>query len=73
MSASYAQKPFEIVFPPQVPFSSTLRWARAHRLNTQQETPRTISYRIAGSARDEKELAAAAAFCEEHAAKLELD
>jgi hypothetical protein len=72
MNTSYAETPFELVFPPQATFSWTLRWARAQRLKREQDTPRTTSYRIAGSARDAKELAAAAAFCEEHAAKLEV-
>ena len=71
MSTTYAETPAELVFPPQVPFSWTLRWARKHRLDRAKETPRT--YRIAGSAGSGRDLAAAIAFCEAHGAKLELD
>ena len=69
--AEYLDTPPELIFPPQYPFSWTLRGARAQRLRT--KTPPAIArYRIAGSARDEDEVAAVVAFCKAHDAKLEL-
>jgi hypothetical protein len=64
--------PPELVFPPQVPFSWTLRGARARRLN-QSGPRRAIRYRIAGVAAGADELAALEAFCAERGASLELD
>jgi hypothetical protein len=72
MEATDAETPPGPVFPPQVPFSWTLRGARAQRLKSER-APRSISYRIAGAAREVDELAAAIAFCEEHNARLQLD
>jgi len=69
--AEYLDTPPELIFPPQYPFSWTLRGARAERLRP--KTPPAIArYRIAGSARDEDEVAAVVAFCQAHDAKLEL-
>jgi hypothetical protein len=72
--AAHADTPPELIFPPQYPFSWTLRGARAQRLRAKR-TPAitTTSYRITGSARNEAELTAALAFCEEHGARLEMD
>jgi hypothetical protein len=61
----------DLVFPPQYPFSWTLRGTRTQRLRATRESAIT-RYRIAGSARDAKEIAAVVAFCEAHNAKLEL-
>lgn len=71
MEATYPQTPAELVFPPQVPFSWTLRWARARRSEGVRTQER--SYRIAGSARSPEELSAAIAFARENGARLELD
>ena len=71
MDNAHSDTPAELVFPPQVPFSWTLRGARAARLAANQAR-RRISYRIAGVA-DADELDALAAFCEQHGARLELD
>jgi len=71
MGAEHAQTPSDLVFPPHVPFSWTRRWARAHR-DDRVTLPRR-AYRIAGSAASHSELAAAIAFCQAHAARLELD
>ena len=61
----------ELVFPPQYPFSWTLRGAPARRV--QARTPAGVTrYHISGSARDAHEVAAVVAFCAEHHAKLEL-
>jgi hypothetical protein len=62
--------PPELVFPPQYPFSWTLRGARARRLRA-KTAPAITRYRVTGSTRDANELAAVAAFCEAHNAKLE--
>jgi hypothetical protein len=74
MQSIYEETPIELVFPPQVSFSWTLRGAHARRLRAQrlkesrliETTDSTISYRIAGSAREASDLAAAIAFCGEH-------
>lgn len=71
MDATSAQAIAEPYFPPQVPFSWTLRWARAHRPDRTVVTWR--AYRIAGSAGSDADVAAAVAFCEAHGATLELD
>ena len=71
MDNGHSDTPPELVFPPQVPFSWTLRGARAARLGAGRAR-RRISYRIAGVA-DVNELDALAAFCEQHGARLELD
>jgi hypothetical protein len=60
----------ELDFPPQYPFSWTLRGARDQRLRTKRAP--TTRYSIAGSARSGNEIAAAVAFCAAHNAKLEL-
>src|SRR5262245_11706941 len=67
----HSETPPELVFPPQVPFSWTLRGARAARLRGNQAAG-GVRYRIAGVAAADK-LAALAAFCREHGATLELD
>jgi hypothetical protein len=67
----YRDTPPELIFPPQYPFSWTLRGARARRLRA-QAAPTISHYGIAGSARDANEVAAVVAFCEAHNAKLEL-
>jgi hypothetical protein len=69
--AAYPDTPPEFVFPPQYPFSWTLRGARAQRLRAKR-APAVTHYRIAGSTRDANEVAAVVAFCEAHNAKLEL-
>jgi hypothetical protein len=71
MEATYSPEPSELVFPPQAPFSWTLRWARKHREREQAAMPAT-AYRIAGLARSTEELAAAIAFSERHDARVEL-
>jgi hypothetical protein len=71
MDNAHSDTPPELVFPPQVPFSWTLRGARAARLSAGKPR-RSISYRIAGVA-DMNELNALVVFCEQHAATLELD
>ena len=63
--------PTELVFPPQYPFSWTLRGARAQRLRAER-APAVTRYSIVGSARDANEIAAVIAFCEKRNAKLEL-
>jgi hypothetical protein len=68
---AYADTPPELIFPPQCPFSWTLRGARAQRLRP-TTAPAVTRYHIAGSARDANEIAAVVAFCEAHTAKLEL-
>ena len=65
------ETPPELVFPPQYPFSWTLRGARAQRLRARR-APAVTRYTIAGSARNGDEIAAAVAFCTAHDAKLEL-
>jgi hypothetical protein len=62
-------QPSDLIFPPQAVFSWTLRWARAHRSERTKSVVR--KYRIAGSAANDAELAAAVAFCERHGATLE--
>jgi hypothetical protein len=69
--AAYPDTPPELIFPPQYPFSWTLRGARAQRLRA-KKTPAGTRYRATGWARDEAELAAVLAFCEEHGARFEL-
>lgn len=71
MNAAHPQPANEPHIPLQAPFSWTVRWARAHRLDRTVVRPR--AYRIAGSATSDADLAAAVAFCEAHAATLELD
>jgi hypothetical protein len=71
MDNTHSETPPELVFPPQVPFSWTLRGARAARLGA-SKARRSISYRIAGVA-DVDKLDALKAFCEQHGARLELD
>lgn len=71
MNATHAQMPVDLVFPPHVPFSWTLRWAQTHR--KEQDTVTRQGYRIAGYAASDADLAAAVAFCETYDATLELD
>jgi hypothetical protein len=71
VEAVHPDTPPELIIPPQYPFSWTLRGARAQRQRA-KTTPAITRYRIAGSARDTDEVAAAVAFCEAHNAKLEL-
>src|SRR5262245_57026562 len=49
MDNAHSEIPPELVFPPQVPFSWTLRGARAARLGA-SKARRSIGYRIAGVA-----------------------
>jgi hypothetical protein len=72
MEATHLSTPPELVFPPQVPFSGTLRGARAKRLRAERDAL-PVSYRITGSAQDARGLAAAIVFCDKHGATLELD
>jgi hypothetical protein len=69
--AAHSGASHDLQFPPQYPFSWTLRGARAQRLREGSRSP-VVRYRIAGSARHAAEIAAALAFCEAHDAKLEL-
>lgn len=71
MEFTHAQTPPELIFPPQAPFSWTLRWARTHR-SERQATDRRM-FRIVGSTRNAEELSAAVAFARAHDARLELD
>ena len=71
MDATYERRATHLTFPPQVPFSWTLRWARARRHDRTAMRPR--AYRIAGSAANDRELAAVVAFCKSQAASLELE
>jgi hypothetical protein len=71
MDNAHSETPPELVFPPQVAFSWTLRGARAARVAGNQAAG-GVRYRIAGVAAAD-ELATLAAFCREHGAKLELD
>jgi hypothetical protein len=71
MENAHSDTPPELVFPPQMLFSWTLRGARAARLTANKER-RRIGYRIAGVA-EADELDALATFCEQHGATLELD
>ena len=74
MNATHVHRQIELSFPPQVPFSWTQRWARAHRADRADRAVVTQrAYRIAGSAGSDADIAAAVAFCEAHAATLELD
>ena len=57
MAATYSQTPAELVFPPQVPFSWTLRSARARRLEAAKRAAAS-DYRIRGFAVGAKGLAA---------------
>ena len=66
-----SETPAELIFPLQVPFSWTLRGARAQKMN-ESRFRRSVRYRIAGVAKAD-ELASLAAFCQEHGAKLEFD
>jgi hypothetical protein len=68
VDATYARTTPELVFPPQVPFSWTLRWAHG----SEPVRAERHAYRIAGSAESAVELAAVVAFAREHHAKLEL-
>jgi hypothetical protein len=70
MDLADAQTPAELIFPPQAPFSWTLRWARAHGSGRQVMQPHT--FRIIGSPRSAEELSAALAFAREHDARIEL-
>jgi hypothetical protein len=70
MNATHPETPTDLVFSPQTPFSWTRRWALAHRKGT---TDVRRAYRIAGSARTDRELAAAAAYCRAHRATLVLE
>jgi hypothetical protein len=72
MQAPRHQTPPELIFPPQVPFGWTRRWAFVDELKVERDAPRPISNRIVGSAHDARRLAAAIAFCNEHGATLEL-
>lgn len=72
MEATRSLTPPELVFAPQVPFSWTLRGARSRRLRAEHDAL-PASYRIAGSARDARGLAAAIEFCDKHGARLVLD
>ena len=71
MDNAQSHTPPELVFPPQVPFSWTLRGAHAARLRAGRAS-RRIGYRIAGVT-DVKDLDALATFCEQRGARLELD
>jgi hypothetical protein len=71
MEAMYSQTPSDLVFPPQVPFSWTLRSVRARQ--REKTAGRSIRYRILGSARDLERLAAAISFCNQHDARIELE
>ena len=71
MKATGSLQPSELIFPPQGPFSWTLRWARKHRAERPKVAART--YRITGSATGDEELAAALAFCDRHGARFERD
>jgi len=71
MDNADSNTPPELVFSPQVPFSWTLRGARAARLGAGRAR-RRISFRIAGVA-DVDELDALDAFCKQYGARLELD
>jgi hypothetical protein len=73
MGSTYAETPPELIFPPQVPFSWTLRGAWARRMQAERTAPPVVSYRIAGAAADAGALAAAVAFCKDQDAVLELD
>jgi hypothetical protein len=70
MDATCAPQPSDLIFPPQAPFSWTLRWARAYRSERTKSVVR--KYRIAGSAANDEELAAVVAFCERYGATLDL-
>ena len=71
MRSADSETPAELIFPPQVPFSWTLRGARARRMN-ESRVGRSVRYRIAGVAQAD-ELATLAAFCQRHGATLELE
>ena len=71
MNATHAPTPADLVFPPQVPFSWTLRSARARR--SEAPTTELRTYRITGSARSAEELSRAMAFCRAQDARLDLD
>jgi len=73
IDATHAETPFDLVHPPQVPFSCTLRWARARRQVAGQSPSTATSYCVTGEARDADELSTVIAFCKEHHARLELD
>jgi hypothetical protein len=72
MGATYEETPPELIFPPQWPFSWTLRGAWARRRRAEQAAAGPVLYRIAGTADDAADLAAAMAFCREHKAVLDL-
>jgi hypothetical protein len=69
MEVTYTPESSDLIFPPQAPFSWTLRWARKRRDAEAKAAART--YRIEGLAASEEELAEAIAFCERHGATLE--
>jgi hypothetical protein len=69
MEATYSPELPDLIFPPQAPFSWTLRWAQKRREAQTRSAAHT--YRIVGSAANDEELAAAIAFCERHGAALE--
>jgi hypothetical protein len=80
MQTIHESTPDGLIFPPQYPFSWTLRGARADRLRVEglaerlptEESCAKVSYRIAGSISEASQLAAAIAYCDEHGALLEL-
>jgi hypothetical protein len=72
MEATHSKTPPELVFPPQVPFSWTLRGAWARRLKEDEGESQAVAYRIAGSAGNARALAAAISFCHTYDATLEL-
>ncbi len=72
MNATHAPTPADLVFPPQVPFSWTLRSAARARRSEAPTTERR-TYRITGSARSAEELSRAMAFCRAQGARLDLD
>jgi hypothetical protein len=59
--APHRDTPPELIFPPQYPFSWTLRGVRHQRLRA-KTAPAITHYRIAGCAYDANEVAAVVAF-----------
>ena len=72
MEATRSETPPELVFPPQVPFSWTLRGARARRLKAEVAKAQAVPYHIAGTAGNAMALAAAISFCDTYNATLKL-
>jgi hypothetical protein len=80
MEATRSETPPELVFPPQVPFSWTLRGARARRIKAEEARrikaeeakAQAVPYRIAGTAGNAMALAAAISFSDTYDATLEL-